>query len=155
MKKKPIRRKKGKAHIAAKKKTVDGHDFKSGLEVYCYTKLKENKLFEHYEDETFTLVESFTPGNRCCERQTNGKGSFTVRDGKVRGIQYTPDFTADDYIIETKGFANATFPLRWKLFKHYLKQWGDTRDIYKPQSREDVDIMVELIKLRRNTNNKN
>ena len=36
---------------------------------------------------------------------------------KYLTIKYTPDFIGKDFIIETKGRANESFPLRWKLFK--------------------------------------
>ena len=58
--------------------------------------------------------------NKAYEKQANGKGDFTNRgEKKILGIKYTPDFTGKDYIIECKGRANESFPLRWKLFKHY------------------------------------
>ena len=34
---------------------------------------------------------------------------------KILNIKYTPDFIGKDFIIETKGRANESFPLRWKL----------------------------------------
>ena len=36
---------------------------------------------------------------------------------KYLPIKYTPDFIGDNFIIETKGRANESFPMRWKLFK--------------------------------------
>ena len=35
-------------------------------------------------------------------------------------IKYTPDFIGKDFIIETKGRANESFPMRWKLFKRLI-----------------------------------
>jgi hypothetical protein len=52
------------------------------------------------------------------ERQANGKGEYKDRGNKkILGIKYTPDFEGSDFIIETKGRANDSFPLRYKLFK--------------------------------------
>ena len=43
-----------------------------------------------------------------------------------RSRTYTPDFIdpKGKWIIETKGYANESFPLRWKLFKKHLKDNG-------------------------------
>ena len=142
-KKKPTKR---KSYSKAKRHTIDGIEFKSGLEAYTYKQLKINKLFEGYENEVFTTLPSFSPANKFFGRQVNGKGSFTVRNPKTRAITYTPDFCGKTFIIECKGYVNQQFSLRWKLFKKYLCESKDLRTVYKPQSREDVDIMIELIK---------
>ena len=112
------KRRKGQKTIKSKKISCDGINFASGLERYCYLALKKAKLFEKYEEEKFQLIESFSPSNEFYERQSNGKGEFRNRGGKkVLGISYKPDFTGRDYIIECKGRANESFPLRYKLFK--------------------------------------
>ena len=36
---------------------------------------------------------------------------------KILPIKYKPDFVGRDFVIECKGRANESFPLRWKLFK--------------------------------------
>ena len=50
-----------------------------------------------------------------------------------------------DFIIETKGRANESFPMRWKLFKRHLIETGDNRHIYKPQTNKECDRTIELI----------
>jgi hypothetical protein len=42
---------------------------------------------------------------------------------KVLNIKYTPDFIGEDFIIETKGRANESFPLRWKMFKYLMQPY--------------------------------
>ena len=37
-------------------------------------------------------------------------------------IKYTPDFIGKGFIIETKGRANESFPMRWKMFKKYINK---------------------------------
>lgn len=139
------RRKKGP--VQSKKIKYDGIQFASGLERFCYMQLKKEKLFEGYENEKFTLIEGFEPGNKYYERQSNGKGDYTRRDSrKVLGITYTPDFCGKDFIIETKGRANESFPIRWKLFKRLLTKLDDTRPLYKPQTQSEVLRTIELIK---------
>lgn len=146
-----IRRKKGRQRVNSKKYEVDGTVFASGLERYTYLKLKEAKLFDKYEGETFQLIEGFYPTIEHWEKQSNGKGELRRRDEKkVLGIKYTPDFTSHDYIIECKGRANDTFPIRWKLFKLLQENTGDKRPLYKPQNQKDVDLIIEIILKKRN-----
>jgi len=144
-----MRRKKSKKRgpVNAKKITYDGINFASGLERYTYMALKKEKLFEYYEGEVFQLIESFDFQNESYEKQANGKGDYTNRGSKkVLGIKYTPDFTGKDYIIECKGRANESFPLRWKLFKLWLTKNNIGKTLYKPQNQKEVDLTVQMIK---------
>ena len=146
-----MKRKSGKRGlVAAKKVSYDGINFASGLERYTYMALKKNKLFEGYENEVFQLVESFNFDNESFEKQANGKGEYTNRgQKKILGIKYTPDFIGKDYIIECKGRANESFPLRWKLFKLWLTNNKIGKTLYKPQNQKEVDQTMILIKERR------
>ena len=144
-----MRRKKSKKRgpVTAKKITYDGINFASGLERYTYMALKKEKLFEYYEGEVFQLIESFDFQNESYEKQANGKGDYANRGRKkVLGIKYTPDFTGKDYIIECKGRANESFPLRWKLFKLWLTKNNIGKTLYKPQNQGEVDRTIQLIK---------
>ena len=143
--KKP-RRRKGRKHVQANKVTVDGIKFASGLEAYMYRALKKEKLFEKYEEEQFLLIEGFDFTNPSYERQANGKGEFRNRNSsKIRKITYKPDFTGKDFIIETKGRANESFPIRYKLFKKLLMETNDNRALYKPQTQKECDEVIQLI----------
>ena len=146
-----MKRKSGKrGPVAAKKVSYDGINFASGLERYTYMALKKNKLFEGYENEVFQLVESFDFDNESFEKQANGKGEYTNRgQKKILGIKYTPDFIGKDYIIECKGRANESFPLRWKLFKLWLTKNKIGKTLYKPQNQKEVELTMILIKERR------
>jgi hypothetical protein len=144
------RRSRKKGPVQAKKITYDGINFASGLERYTYMALKKNKLFEGYENEVFQLIEGFNFENEAYEKQANGKGDYTDRgQKKILGIKYTPDFTGKDYIIECKGRANESFPLRWKLFKLWLNNNKDGRTCYKPQNQKEVDRTIQIIKEKR------
>ena len=135
-----------KGPVRANKVTYDGVNFASGLERYTYIALKKNKLFEGYENEVFQLMEGFTLQNESYEKQANGKGDFIQRGGKkILGIKYTPDFCGKDFVIECKGRANESFPIRWKLFKLWMTKMGDLRPLYKPQNQKDVDRMIEIM----------
>ena len=141
------KRSKKRGPVHAKKISYDGINFASGLERYTYMALKKEKLFEGYENEVFQLIEGFNFNNESYEKQSNGKGEYINRgQKKILGIKYTPDFVGKDYIIECKGRANESFPLRWKLFKLWLTKNKIGKTLYKPQNQKEVDRTVMLIK---------
>ena len=147
------RRSKKRGPVQAKKINFDGINFASGLERYTYMALKKAKLFEGYENEVFQLIESFDFKSQSYEKQANGKGDYTNRgQKKILGIKYTPDFVGKDYIIECKGRANESFPLRWKLFKLWLTKNNIGKTLYKPQNQKEVDLTIQLIKNNRRSN---
>ena len=139
-----IKRKKGP--VQAKKTTCDGIKFASGLEKYMYLALKEAKIVARYEGETYILQDGFEFKATSYERQSNGKGEFKNRgEKKILPIKYTPDFVSPSFIIECKGRANESFPLRWKMFKKYVKVNLPRETIYKPQNQKECDKVIELI----------
>ena len=139
-------RRRKKTNRGGTKISYDGINFSSGLERYTYMALKKAKLFEQYEGETFVIVEGFEFTDQVYERQSNGKGEYTARGRKkILPIKYTPDFTGRDYIIECKGFANESFPMRWKLFKKWVTENNIGKTLYKPQNQKEVDRTIQLI----------
>jgi len=143
-----MRRKKSKKRgpVQAKRITYDGINFASGLERYMYMALKKAKLKFKYEGETFELINGFEFTTESIERQSNGKGEFKNRGNKkILNIKYTPDFIGEDFIIECKGRANESFPMRWKLFKKWITDNGDKRVLYKPQNQSECDKTVDMI----------
>ena len=81
------------------------------------------------------------------ERQSNGKGEMVNRgEKKILPIKYTPDFVSTSFIIECKGRANETFPLRWKMFKNYINKHMKHVILYKPQNQKECDEVINLIK---------
>jgi len=142
--KKKFKRKRGP--VRSKKVTFDGVTFASGLEKYMYQALKKNKIRAVYEGETFVLQDGFMFDNESYERQSNGKGDMVNRGSKkILNIKYTPDFVSDSFIIECKGRANESFPMRWKMFKKYVKENLPYVTLYKPQNQKECDKVVELI----------
>lgn len=121
----------------ATKTVIDGIEFKSKLEAYCYEQLSKNGIEAKYESQRFTLIHS-----------------FKFNEEAVRAMTYTPDFVGEDFIIECKGFANDAFPLRWKLFKYYLYMNKIEVDLYLPKNRKEVDSMVLKIIERKNEREK-
>ena len=141
---KKLNRKKGP--VRSKKVKFDGIEFASGLEKYMYTVLKNAKIKAKYEGETFVLLDGFHFENEAYERQSNGKGEMVNRGSKrILPIKYTPDFIGNDFIIETKGRANESFPMRWKLFKRLVMNQFPNVTLYKPQNQKECDKVVELI----------
>lgn len=84
---------------------VNGIKFRSKLEGYLYSLLRQYKIEAEYEQHRFVLF----PG-------------FTWKGKKYLQITYTPDFVslAGKFIIEAKGYANDIYPLKKKMFFKYL-----------------------------------
>jgi len=142
------KRKSGKrGPVRAIRVTHDGVKFASGLEKHMYIALKKARIKAEYEGETFTLIDGFMFDSSSYERQSNGKGDMVDRGNKkILPIRYTPDFVGDGFIIECKGRANESFPMRWKLFKKYVKENLPEVDLYKPQNQKECDAVIQLIK---------
>ena len=142
--KRKIKRKRGP--VRAKKVSFDGITFASGLEKYMYIALKKAKIRADYEGATFVLQDDFKFEIDSYERQANGKGDMVNRgQKKIQSIKYTPDFVSSSFIIECKGRANESFPMRWKMFKKYVNHKMKHVTLYKPQNQKECDKVIELI----------
>jgi len=142
------KRHKKRGPVRSKKVICDGITFASGLEKYMYLALRKAKIKADYEGETFTLIDGFEFDTTSYERQSNGKGEFKNRgDKKILPIRYTPDFVSlrNSFIIECKGRANESFPMRWKLFKRFINRCYPHVTLYKPQNQKECDQVIELI----------
>ena len=144
MRKKNYKRKRGP--VQAKKVKYDGINFASGLERYMYMALKKAKIKAKYEGKTYEIIKGFNFKNSFIAKAANGKGEYKERGNKkILPIKYTPDFIGSNFIIECKGRANESFPIRWKLFKKYLTDNKIKTTLYKPQNQKQCDETVELI----------
>ena len=140
------RKRKKRGPVRAKKVVYDGITFASGLEKYMYIALKKAKIKAKYEGRTYTIQSGFEFNMDSYERQSNGKGEFKNRGNKkILPIKYTPDFIGDGFIIECKGRANESFPIRWKLFKGYVNTVQPYVTLYKPQNQKECDQVIQLI----------
>ena len=132
--------------VRAKRVTQDGINFASGLERYMYLALKKAKIKANYEGETYVVQEGFEFIQSAYEKQANGKGEYKNRGNKkILPVKYTPDFVGKNFIIECKGRANESFPMRWKMFKKYVKDNLPHVTLYKPQNQKDCDEPIQLI----------
>ena len=140
------KKKRKRGPVRSKKVAIDGITFASGLEKYMYLALKKAKIKAKYEGETYVVQEGFEFKNNSFEKQSNGKGEFKDRGKKkILPIKYTPDFVADKFIIECKGRANESFPLRWKMFKKYVKEHLPHVTLFKPQNQKDCDEVINIL----------
>ena len=147
MKKPYKKRSRKRGPVVSKKVSCDGIDFASGLERYMYMALKKAKIRALYEGETFELQEAFDFPFESYERCGNSKGDYKNRGNKrILNIKYTPDFVGKGFIIETKGRANESFPLRWKMFKKLMSESKiGPFTLYKPQNQKECDETIRLI----------
>lgn len=145
-----------------KPKTVDNIKFKSSLEAFCYSKLKESGINDfQYEEHTFVLQDKFisnTSGFELYNKTIDiGKGKRKLKaifgevTNNIRSITYTPDFVHinDDktgWIIETKGFKTGEFNIKWKMFKHFLKNNGYNLSLYTPNNHGNIMKTIESVK---------
>ena len=140
------RKTKNRGPVRSKKVVCDGITFASGLEKYMYQALKKAKIEAEYEGKTFVLIDNFEFELSSYERQSNGKGQFVNRGNKkILPIKYTPDFVGKDFIIECKGRANESFPIRWKLFKRFINDWQPRVTLFKPQNQKECDMVIQLL----------
>jgi len=138
----------GKKKVRAIKSEVDGIKFDSQLEVYCYNALNNAGLSFEYAQKTFTIVDGFKCiGDSYEADKRKGKGLY-LKSKSLQSIKYTPDFIIKgkfNYIIETKGIANETFGMRWKLFKKYLFDNNLYYDLFVPHNHAQINECIETI----------
>lgn len=140
------KRRKGQKIVQSKKIVIDGIEFASILESYCYKKLKEHGIKADYEKRSFEIFRGCSLEN---DYYANWGGRLLKRQKKVTNIKYTPDFEGDDFIIEVKGRKNERYPVIIKLFR----KWNDKnlkKDIYEPKSKDQIDDMIKIIKQKYN-----
>lgn len=121
----------------ATQSVVRGITFKSQLEKSIYNTLLQHGFEPKYEPRTFTLWGGFTSITPYYDKETdkqNQKRSellgrkvpkiLVLKQNKVVGIRYTPDFYFNynglNVYIEAKGIENDVFYIKKKLFIKYL-----------------------------------
>ena len=129
----------------ATKNTYKGIKFQSILERQMYKALDDAGIEVEYEKHTFTVFPGMVYPQACYE---GTKTKLYNKGSKIRPITYTPDFVDPNgkWIIETKGYANESFPLRWKLFKKHLKDNNLTYVLFMPRNKAQVAEVLELVK---------
>lgn len=142
---KPKKRVAGKKSVNSSKVEYNGIQFDSKLEIYCYKKLQDANIIFDYTPTTFLISTPFIFNSVSLEPDKKRGDLLSKRSPKLQGIKYTPDFIGTNWIIETKGRMNESFPIRWKLFKKYLTENNIKFDLYLPKNQKQVDQCVEQI----------
>jgi len=109
-----------------------GIDFRSKLECYTYEAFTKAGIPVKYEPKHFTVLDK-----------------FEYLKEKIRAITYLPDFIGHykdkKFVVECKGMITESFPLRWKLFKYYLKKHRSKHTCYLVRNHKQVDDMINEI----------
>ena len=108
-----------------------GIHFRSKLELYTYEAFMKAGIPVKYEPKHFTLLPK-----------------FTYLGENIRAITYLPDFIGRGFVVECKGLMGDSFPLRWKLFKYYLKRHHSKMRCYLVRNHKQVDEMIQELKVR-------
>ena len=115
-----------------------GIHFRSKLELYTYEAFMKAGIPVKYEPKHFTLLPK-----------------FTYLGENIRAITYLPDFIGRGFVVECKGLMGDSFPLRYKLFKYYLKRHHSKMRCYLVRNHKQVDEMIqELLSQRQNGKDK-
>ena len=106
-----------------------GIHFRSKLELYTYEAFMKAGIPVKYEPKHFTLLPK-----------------FAYLEEKIRPITYLPDFIGKcgrtSFVVECKGLMGDSFPLRYKLFKYYLKKHHSKMRCYLVRNHKQVDEMI-------------
>ena len=108
-----------------------GIHFRSKLELYTYEAFMKAGIPVKYEPKHFTLLPK-----------------FTYLGENIRAITYLPDFIGRGFVVECKCFMGDSFPLRYKLFKYYLKRHHSKMRCYLVRNHKQVDEMIQELKVR-------
>ena len=108
-----------------------GIHFRSKLELYTYEAFMKAGIPVKYEPKHFTLLPK-----------------FTYLGENIRAITYLPDFIGRGFVVECKGLMGDSFPLRYKLFKYYLKRHHSKMRCYLVRNHKQVDEMIQELQVR-------
>lgn len=140
------RKKKGK--INSTSKTYKGIKYKSLLEMDFAKKADKAGIPFEYEKKSFTLLDKITL--EFGEYYGKWGKNFIKRTPDVDNLTYTPDFIYDTgsvfVVVETKGHANESYPLRRKLFFHYMERSCNKYIFFEPRTNTDNTAVIEIVK---------
>lgn len=145
-KRKVTKKRAGRKIVQAKKVTIDGINFQSNLEATMYKLLKSEGMEFGYESKTYEIFQPFTYTASCWERARKNSRQMIERQA-VRKVSYTPDFIGknEEWIIECKGRANESFPLRWKLFKLKMSKRKNPPILFMPKTKVDCEQVLKIL----------
>lgn len=137
---------KGRKIVNSTKTIIDGIVFDSMLEGYMYELLRDEEIpFEI--QKTFLLIGGFKYPAGNWERKSS-KDMTLVDKPTIRKMEYTPDFVCPEgrYVIEVKGRANESFPLRWKIFQSQMAERDIVPTLFKPSTKTECRAVLRILK---------
>ena len=133
--------------------------FKSKLEVDCYKLLKAENFSVEYESTSYELIPKLKLSNVLVylpsrKTKVNKITYLKPSSGSLQNAEYTPDFIIKyknyNIFIETKGKANDAYPMRRKLFFHYLENLathtGEKYLFFEPHNKAQILETIQIIK---------
>lgn len=127
----------------------NGIHFRSKLEVVAYKALEEAGFHPLYEPHAYTLQKGFDTPNLYLRKTPKGRD---LRQGThFLPITYTPDIevicNGKVFVFEVKGFADAKFPIKKKMFFKWLLDNSKTDYSYfEVHSKRNVLQAIEIMK---------
>jgi hypothetical protein len=114
----------------ATKVEQDGIKFDSKLEHYMYTLLQGAGINFEFQ-KVFVLQEGF---------RYNGEA--------IRPIKSIVDFWLPELnmVVDAKGYANDTAPLKYKLLKHQFHTQGKNPVVVMPKNKKECDALINRIR---------
>ena len=126
--------------------SYDGINFKSRLEYNCYRLLKDAGFDPAYEPVRYKLLPSskLEVGSIYAPRK-----KILIEYKSYREITYTPDFEffigGTHVYFDTKGKPNDAYPLKKKLFLHYLESVGEPYVFFEPHSIAQIEQSIRIL----------
>ena len=121
--------------------TEDGK-FDSGLECYCYYRLKQEKI--EFDFQVKHILQESKKINKENQYIENGRVRRTIA-----AITLTPDFETVKgdtlYIIDTKGQQTQQNVLRFKMLEYKLLEEAKLYKILLPQSQQEVQEVIKKL----------
>ena len=128
--------------------TYNNITFKSKLELNVYKTLVNEGFNPKYEEKKYILFKGFKPKKDYYK--PNKSKELINNIIKVKDITYTPDFTfsLDKYIIviEVKGKANDTYPLKQKLFRKYMEDCEEIIKFFEVHNLKQLNQVINILK---------
>jgi len=126
-----------------------GIRFRSKLEVTAYKTLQEAGFNPVYEPRAYILQEGFDTPNLYLRKTP--KGRDLKRGTHFLPITYTPDMEVECmgkvFVFEVKGFADAKFPLKKKMFFKWLLDNGKLNyGYFEVHSKRNVLQAIEIMR---------
>ena len=133
----------------AQQKEYNGIKFKSLTEVMVYKTLLQEGFEPFYEGTKYVIWQGFKPEIPFYKPDKKTK-NLVLQTSKIKDITYTPDFifSLDKYIIiiEVKGKANDTYPLKQKLFRKYMEDCEEIIKFFEVHNLKQLNQVINILK---------